>query len=69
MFTYLLVFGCAGSSLLRGFFCSCGEPGLPLGRGERAAQRGGVSCCEAQAPGLMGFSSCGSGLGRPASGL
>ena len=46
-----LIFGCAGSSLLRG---------LLFNGGERASHGGGFSCCRAWAPGLLGLRSCGS---------
>lgn len=49
--TYLcLIFGCAGSSLLRGLFSSCST---------WAPHCGGFCCCRAQALGRSGFGSCG----------
>ena len=44
-FIYLFIFGCAGPSLLHGFFSSCDEWGL-------------LSFCRAWALGHAGFSSC-----------
>ena len=46
---YVCIFGCAGSSLPREFFASCGV---------QASSCGGVSCCGTQALGLTGFRTC-----------
>ena len=43
-FIYLFIFGCAGSSLLCGFFSSCLELELLSSGGTRASHRGGFSC-------------------------
>ena len=48
---YLFSFGCAGSSLLHGLFCSCGKQGL-------------VSGCSAWACHCRGFSCGAGGLGH-----
>ena len=40
----LFIFGCAGSSLLRGLFSSCGEEGLLSSCGVRASRCSGFSC-------------------------
>ena len=58
-YCHLLIFGCAGSLLLRGFVPSHGEQGLFSSCGARASHGGGVSCCEARALGHGGFSSGG----------
>ena len=52
-----LLFGCAGSSLLCGFFSSCTAGLLSSGRA-RASHHSGWSCCRAQAAERVGFSSC-----------
>ena len=46
-------FGCAGSSLLCGFFPTCSEWGLLS-----SVVCGDFSCCRAQALGCVGFSNC-----------
>ena len=49
-FIYLLIFGCAGSSFLRGVLSSCGEQlGYSL---VGCSHCGGSSCCRAQAAGF-----------------
>jgi len=53
---HLLIFGCAGSLLLRGFVSSCGEQGLLSSCGTRASYCSGFSCCEAQALGHVSLS-------------
>ena len=58
-FTYF-IFGCAGSSLLRGLFSSCWKQELLSSCGMHASHCSGLSCCGARALGLLGFSSCGS---------
>ena len=55
---YLFVLGCAGSSLLCKLFPSCGKRRLLSSCGILASHHSGF-CCEARAPGCMGFSSCG----------
>ena len=54
------LFGCAGSLLLVGLFSSCGRQGLLSTCSAWASQWGGFSPGEAQAPGCVAFSSCGS---------
>ena len=49
-------FGCAGSSLLCGFFPTCSEWGLLS-----SVVCGDFSCCGAQALGCVGFSICAAG--------
>ena len=44
-FIYLLIYGCAGSSLLHGLFPSCEEQGLPSSCGARAFHCSGFSLC------------------------
>ena len=56
-FMYLFIFGCAGSSLLRGLFSSCGQKELLSSYCTQATFCGGFSC-GAQSPGHTGFSSC-----------
>ena len=56
----MFIYGCAGSSLLRGLFSSCGERGLLLSRGAWASHSCGFSCCRAQALGCMSLSHNGS---------
>ena len=58
-YCHLLIFGSAGSLLLRGFVPSRGEQGLFSSCGARASHGGGVSCCEARALGHGGFGSGG----------
>ena len=53
----LLIYGCAGFSLLCKLFSSCGKHGLLCGCGLRASRRSGFSCRE-WAVGHVGFSSC-----------
>ena len=55
-----LLFGCAGSSWLRGLFSSCGEPGLLSSYGVQASHCPGFFCWGARALGCVGFSSCSS---------
>ena len=55
-----LFFGCAGSSLLHGLFCSCGDWGLLSHCSVRASCCSGVLCCRALGSGLASFSNCGS---------
>ena len=59
-FIYLFIFGCAGSSLLRGPFSSCGEWGLVSSCGVQSSHCSGFSCWGAHALGRLGFSSCSS---------
>ena len=54
---YLLIFGYAGSSLLRKLFSSCGEWGLLSSCGVWASHCGGFSCA-AQALRCPGLSCC-----------
>ena len=49
---HLFIFGCAGSSLLRGLFSSSGEQGLLSSCGAQASHCGGFSGCTAQARAL-----------------
>ena len=42
---FRFVFGCAGSLLLHGLFCSCGEWGLLSSCVTWASDCGGLSCC------------------------
>lgn len=53
-----IIFGCAGSLLVRGFFSSCGEQELLFSCGGWACHRGGFSFCRAWALGSTGFSNC-----------
>ena len=48
---FLFIFGCAGSSLLRGPFssCSCSKRGLLSSCGVQASHCSGPSCCRAWA--------------------
>ena len=55
------IFGCAGSSLLRGLFSSCCRRGLLPSCNIRAFRCSGLSGCRAWAPGHSGFSGFGSG--------
>ena len=55
----LFIFGCAGSSLLRGLFSSCSKQGL-LSSCVRASHFRGFSYCRADALECVGFGSCGS---------
>ena len=64
---YAFIFGCAGSSLLRGLFSSCHEQGLLCNCYTQASHCSGLSCGRAQTPGTLasaatarGLSSCGS---------
>ena len=57
LFYYYLIFGCAGSSLLHGFFSNSGKQGLFPSCGTQASHRGGFSWCRVQALGHAGFSS------------
>ena len=50
-----LYFACAGSSLLRGLFCSWREQRLLSSCGAQASHCGGFSCCGSQ---VCGLSSC-----------
>ena len=50
-FLKLLIFVCAGSSLLCALFSSWGELGLLFTCGARASHCGGFSCCRARALG------------------
>ena len=51
-------FGCAGSSLLRGLFFSCGDQGLLYCCSELASHCCGFSCCGARTLGCLDFSGC-----------
>ena len=54
-----IIFGCAGSLLVRGFFSSCGEQELLFSCGGWACHRGGFSFCRAWAlTAACGLSSC-----------
>ena len=55
----LLLFGCAGSSLLHGLFSSCREQGLLSACGAQASHRRAFSRA-AQVLGHLGFSGCSS---------
>ena len=57
IFIYLLIFGCAGSSLLHRFFSTCTKQGLRSSCSAWASHFSGFSCCRARALGRMGFSS------------
>ena len=48
---FLFIFGCTGSSLLRGLFSSSGEQGLLSSCSGQASHCGGFSCCGARAQG------------------
>ena len=50
-FNFLFIFSCAGSSLLRASFFSCGEREATPHCGGWASHCGGFSCCRAQALG------------------
>ena len=52
-------FGCTGSCCCVGFSLVVLSEGYSLVVMHRLLILVGFSCCEAQAPGLMGFSSCG----------
>ena len=54
----LFIFGCAGSSLLRGLFSSCSKLGLLSSCGLWASYCGGSSYCGEPALGHKGFRSC-----------
>ena len=59
LFIYsLFIFGCAGSSLLRGLFSSCSEWGLLSSCSVWASHCVGFSCCGARALGYR-LNSCG----------
>ena len=58
-FYYLFIFGCSGSSLLRGLFSSFGERGLLSSCGAWASHCSGFSCCRAWALGRTAFCRCG----------
>ena len=44
-FVYLFISGCVRSSLLRGFFSSCGERELLSSYDAQASRDGAFSCC------------------------
>ena len=54
---YLFIFDCPGSSLLCGFFSSCGKRELLSSCSAWASHCSGFSCCRGQARGHAGFSS------------
>ena len=54
----IFFYGCAGSSLPRGFFPSCGKQELLSSCGVMASHWGSCSCCRAWALECVGFSSC-----------
>ena len=56
---YLLIFGCAGSSLLCWLFSSWRDQGLLSSCCVQASHCSGFSCRRAQALGCTGFSACG----------
>ena len=58
MYTYIVIFGCAGSLLLLGLFSRYEKQGLLSSCGVRASHCSGFSCCRAQALGHAGFHSC-----------
>ena len=65
-YTYIFIFGCAGSLLLLGLFSRYGKRGLLSSCGVRASHCSGFSCCRAQALGswasagaALELSSCG----------
>ena len=49
-FKFLFIYGCVGSSFLRGGFLQLWQAGATLHRGARASHYCGLSCCGAQAP-------------------
>ena len=49
-FTYLFIYGCAGSSFLCEGFLQLWQAGATLHRGARASHSRNLSCCGAQAP-------------------
>ena len=49
IFNNLIVFGCAGSSLLHGLFSSCSKWGLLSSCSQPASRCSGFSCCRARA--------------------
>ena len=53
-FIYLFIFDCAGSSLPRGLFSSCGEWGLLSSCGAQTSHCSGFSCCRARDLGCVG---------------
>ena len=57
-YAYLFIHGCAGSSLPRGFFPSCGKKGPLSSCDAMASHCGGFSCCRARALECTGFGSC-----------
>ena len=58
---YLFIFGCVGSLLLGGLsLVRASRRGYSLVAVAWASHCSGFSCCQAQALGHMGFSSCGS---------
>ena len=57
-YTYIFIFGCAGSLLLLGLFSRYEKRGLLSSCGVRASHCSGFSCCRAQALGHAGFHSC-----------
>ena len=54
-----ILFGCAGSLLLHGFFSTCSEQELLFSFSGWAYHCGGFSFCRTWALGSMGFSNCG----------
>ena len=63
LFVYLFIFGCAGSSLLRRLFSSCGKQGLLSSGGIQVSHCSSFSCGEATGTWALeckGSSSCGS---------
>ena len=58
MYTYIFIFGCAGSLLLLGLFSSCDEQGPLFSCAACASHCSGFSCCRARALKHLGFSSC-----------
>ena len=56
----MIVFDCAGSSMLRRLFSSCSNQRLLSSCGAQVSHCGGFSCCQARALGCMGCISCGS---------
>ena len=57
IFTYLFIFGSAGSSLLHRLFSSCGEQGLHSSCSAWASHCS-VFCCGVKLLGCVGFSTC-----------
>ena len=58
--SFIIYFGCAGSSLLHGLVSSCGKWELPLSCQAQASHCGGFSCYGAWALECTGFRSWGS---------